>query len=106
MLIKFESEHAGSFVMFSDVALPLIRMMGARGEPEGAVSEDELAAALQRLETGLQQHAGVAPEDGEEDPFDDDQDAQPGLSIRAAPLLDMLRRAKAHDGYVMWRPES
>ncbi|MDP1932936.1 MAG: DUF1840 domain-containing protein [Gammaproteobacteria bacterium] len=102
MLIKFESEHSGNFVMLSDVAVPLLKMMGMSGNTEGAVSEDNLAEALSTLENSLQkaQHSASDPDDE-----DDEDDAPIGLSTRASPLLDMLRKARQEGGYVMWRPE-
>jgi hypothetical protein len=112
MLIKFESEQSGSFVMFSDKAVPLLKMMGASGAPEGAVSDAELDASLARLENRLREEARQpadeqtdrrAEEEG--DDVEDDEDRYVDLSTRAAPLLDMMRKAKAGNGYVMWRPE-
>lgn len=104
MLIKFESEHSGNFVMLSDVALPLLKMMGMSGNTEGAVSEENLATALATLESSLQKarQAGNKPDDDDDD---DEEDAPIGLSTRASPLLDMLRKAKQKGGHVMWRPE-
>ncbi len=102
MLIKFESEHSGDFVMLSDVAVPLLKMMGMSGNTEGAVSEDNLAAALATLESSLQKAQRPAVDDDDED---DESDAPIGLSTRASPLLDMLRKAKQQGGHVMWRPE-
>ena len=112
MLIKFESEQTGSFVMFSDKAVPLLKMMGASGATEGAVSEAELDASLARLESRLleierrpadEQTGNQAMDDDEETV--DERNKHVDLSTRAAPLLDMMRRAKAGNGYVMWRPE-
>lgn len=102
MLIKFESEHAGSFVMLSDVAVPLLKMMGMSGNTEGAVSEQNLATALTTLESSLQK--ANKPANGPDDD-DDENDAPVGLSTRASPLLDLLRKEKHEGGYVMWRPE-
>lgn len=102
MLIKFESEHSGNFVMLSDVALPLLKMMGMSGNTEGAVSEENLATALATLESALQR-ANQPARDSDDD--DDEDDAPIGLSTRASPLLEMLRKAKREGGYVMWRPE-
>ncbi|MGB4248895.1 MAG: DUF1840 domain-containing protein [Pseudohongiellaceae bacterium] len=105
MLIKFESEHSGNFVMLSDVALPLLKMMGMSGNTEGAVSEENLATALATLESALQR-ANQPTRDSDDDDDDDDEDDAPiGLSTRASPLLEMLRKAKREGGYVMWRPE-
>lgn len=103
MLIKFKSEQSGDFVMMSDVALPLLKLMGASGNTEGAVSDKALHSALRQLETGLQQQ-----EKNQVEPEDDDEEQEPALALstRAAPLLEMLRKAAAEDGYVMWQEDS
>jgi len=102
MLIKFKSEQSGDFVMMSDIALPLLKLMGASGKNEGAVSKDALHDALSQLESGLKQQ-----QNAETNTEDDDEEQEPAiaLSTRAAPLLAMLRKAAAEDGYVMWQED-
>ena len=94
--------------MMGHVALPLLRMMGGSGNTEGAVSGELLDEALQKLEAALQHVAPTAtePVNGTEDEKDEEE-KQPkvAVSTRALPLLEMLRRAKAADGYVMWQPD-
>jgi hypothetical protein len=100
MLVKFHSENTGDFIMFSEVAEQLLKMMGMSGRLEGAVSAEEVPAALAKLE-----HA-IAPYKGQ-DSDDDSHDEEPsvGLATRAAPLIDMLRVARDNNSYVMWRPQ-
>lgn len=88
--------------MMSDVAQPLLRMMGMSGNTEGAVSGDALQTALQTLEDSLQ-HMQVVREDAQDDESDDEQPV--AMNRRAIPLLEMLRRAAADEGYVMWQPD-
>ncbi len=94
--------------MMGHVALPLLRMMGGSGNTEGAVSGELLDEALQKLEAALQQSAAPIdePMDGTEKE-EDEEEKQPRVTVstRALPLLEMLRRAKAADGYVMWQPD-
>jgi hypothetical protein len=102
MLIRFQSDVAGQFIMMGDVALPLLRMMGMSGNEQGAVSGEDLLSALQTLELSLQQAQALQAGDEEEDSED-----EPPVAIqrRAQPLLEMLRRAASDDGYVMWQPD-
>lgn len=102
MLIRFQSDIAGRFIMMGDVALPLLRMMGMSGNEQGAVSGPDLLTALATLEEALRlvpgpRTAGMQEEDEREPPI--------ALQRRALPLLEMLRRAAAGDGYVMWQPD-
>ncbi len=103
MLIKFKSKQSGDFVMMSDVALPLLKLMGTGGKTEGAVSENALRSALSKLESGLQQLDSTQEETNDED---EEQEPAIALQTRAAPLLAMLRKAAAEDGYVMWQEDS
>ncbi|MGB5996957.1 MAG: DUF1840 family protein [Marinomonas sp.] len=99
MLIKFYSEESASFVMFDSVANQLLTMMGQSGSTEGAVSGEALSSALDHLALAIthekEKAASANPDESEE----------VALSVRAAPLIAMLRRACDADGYVMWRPD-
>lgn len=103
MLIKFKSEQSGDFVMMSDVALPLLKMMGASGKSEGAVSAEQLRNALAKLENALQQEPAQDQQQDDED--QEEAEAKVSLATRASPLLAMLRKAAAEDGYVMWQED-
>lgn len=105
MIIKFKSDKAGEFIMMGHVALPLLRMMGGSGNTEGAVSGELLDEALQKLEAALQQAAAPASSENEEEREEEEKQPKVGMSTRALPLLEMLRRAKTADGYVMWQPD-
>lgn len=102
MLIKFKSEQSGDFVMMGDVALPLLRMMGNSGKPEGAVSGQELRDSLTRLETALQR---IPKREENDEEVEEEEQASVSLTTRASPLLAMLRKAAGEDGYVMWQQE-
>lgn len=104
MLIKFKSEQSGDFVMMNDVAIPLLKMMGASGKSEGAVSAQELRDSLARLESALQR-IPERDEDLDDDEEEEKEEANVSLTTRASPLLAMLRKAAAEDGYVMWQEE-
>lgn len=103
MLIKFKSEQSGDFVMMSDVAMPLLKMMGASGKSEGAVSSAALRDSLASLESALQQVP--AQEQDREDEEGEEKEKNVSLATRASPLLAMLRKAAAEDGYVMWQED-
>jgi len=101
MLIRFQGENTGSFVMFEEVALQLLRMMGTSGNTEGALREEDVPQALSQLEAAIKPYQTAA-----DDQDDDDDNGGVGLATRAVPLLDLLRLAKEKGGYVMWQPES
>ena len=102
MLIKFESQHSGTFSMFDRIAEPLLRMMGMSGNLQGGLREQDIPQALAKLEAALAPHKEAT--DTEEG--DDDGDQSVGIATHAVPLLNMLRReVEEGSGYVMWRPQ-
>jgi hypothetical protein len=95
MLVKFDS-RVGSFTMFGDVAVQLLKLMGHSGTVPSALLAKDIPQAQARLEAAL---ASVpAAEAGE------DEDGQPKVSLRqrAHPLLDLLERAAKADCDVLW----
>jgi hypothetical protein len=101
MLVTFRSTATESITMFHDVALELIKMMGASGRIPSALSADEVPAAIRRLRSALHSlpTAGVA---ADIDADDDNQQQAIGLPTRAVPLLDLMERAAAHNAEVLW----
>ena len=107
MLLRFTSTATESVMMFGDIALQLIRMMGASGTVPGAIDAAGLPAAIKRLrqqlnnvatpDTTRSREPAKADEDGEEE-----QQASIALQTRAQPLLDILERAAAAEVPVMW----
>lgn len=106
MLIKFQSNAAASFTMLADDAKPLLKNMGQAGKLEGSVSGSNLSDALTQLEAALAAEA-LAPitEIQVSEEIDPDEKPPVDISIRAGPLLDMLRKAQSGDTYTMWRPD-
>jgi Domain of unknown function (DUF1840) len=103
--------------MFKDVAVELLRLMGATGHIPGGLNAADTRAALTRLETAIDRiraetHAETparpadnedwgAEADAEEDK---DLDREPPVAIaaRAVPLISLLKRAAAADAAVTW----
>lgn len=103
MLVTFRSRTTEPITMFHDVALELIKMMGASGRIPSALDADEVPAAAKRLREALQT-VPVAPQQDDDDNDEKDDKAQQsvGLRTRAVPLLDLLDRAAAAHTEVMW----
>ena len=101
MLIKFRSQNSAEFVMFGEVALQLIALMGHGGSVPGAIAADDVPAALARLQQALTA-APAPPAANTTDKADDSGERKVGLQQRAAPLLAMLSHAITAKSYVMW----
>ena len=97
MLVRFHSE-VGGFVMFGDVAVRLLRMMGHSGTVPSAILAADMPAAIERLEAALRGQ----PDAGAREAGEDDDGPPVALQQRALPLLDLLRRALADDVSLTW----
>jgi hypothetical protein len=104
MLVRFSSVETESITMFGDVAMQLIKMLGASGALPGAIGAEDIPAAVQRLRQQLQMHAMASAETSNSDEDEDDKDREPPIALmtRAGPLLAILERASAAKAPVMW----
>jgi hypothetical protein len=115
MLVTFRSSATESITMFEEVAVALLKLMGATGRIPGGLSADDVPAALQKLETATEQMKAAShitparPADNEdtihdEDDEDEDKDRQPpvALATRAIPLLSVMKRAAAAHAELVW----
>lgn len=111
MLVTFRSTATESITMFSDVAVQLLKLMGATGRIPGAFGPDDVGLALQKLEHATEQiKAGthVTParpadnEDASNEDEDEDNEAPIDLATRAVPLLSILKRAAAAHAELSW----
>ena len=97
MLVTFKSKHHGDIMMFGNVAVDLIKLMGHSGQVPGALAADEVPGALLQLQQALSSR----PDDN--DTEDDEEAERPvSLATRAAPLIEMLNAAERAGGFVMW----
>ncbi|PWV65985.1 DUF1840 domain-containing protein [Plasticicumulans acidivorans] len=113
MLIRFHGENTGSIMMFESAAHELLKLMDTSGAPKGALMAEDVPHALSCLEQALEAlrdseadavrvneaQAEQAAEEGREV-----AEVGPGLLVRAAPLLELLREAVKTRSYFMWEP--
>ena len=117
MLVTFRSTATESVTMFHDVAVELLKLMGASGKVPGALNPEDVPAALQKLEASIEQlrlnnpHAETAapPADNEDwseadERGEDDKNKEPpvGITVRAIPLISMLKRAAGAHAELVW----
>jgi hypothetical protein len=113
MLVTFRSSATESITMFGDIAVQLLRLMGATGKVPGGLDEQEVSAALRKLEQEIDRlkvktnaDTPARPADNEDSATDEDKDLkrEPPIAIetRAVPLLSLLKRAAAANVPVVW----
>ncbi len=101
MLITFSSPVYSDITMFGDVAMRLIKMMGHSGTVPSAIGEEDVPRALKRLEAAIQEvEQSPAPDDESKEGEDDEPVVS--LSVRAWPLIEMLKAAAKAKSYIMW----
>lgn len=109
MLVRFSSTKTEPLIMYGDIAVQLIKMMGASGSVPGAITAEDIPAAVRRLRQQLQAHAEVQPSPVQREDQDDDENNEKkvviGLATRAMPLIDLLERAAAGNAALMWEAQ-
>ena len=101
MLVRFSSTKTESITMFGDVAVQLIKMLGATGAVPGAIGADDIPTAVEQLRQQVRRRDSAATETVE-DGNEEDREPTIALGTRAGPLIDILERAGAAHVPVMW----
>ena len=99
MLVTFKTD-VGNIVMFGDIALQMIKMMGHSKTIPGAILAEDLPQALNRLKIALVNEKALSPTDKDED--DDDKEPAVSTAHRAIPLINLLTEAVKADCDLMW----
>jgi hypothetical protein len=99
MLVRFDSK-VGTFTMFGDAAVQLVKMMGHSGTVPSAILAADIPPALARLKAAV----AAAPEPRAPDVEQGEKGEQPTVSLRqrAFPLIDLLERAAKAGADVLW----
>ena len=100
MLVTFSCEVCPNITMFGDVAVSMLKIMGHSGTVPSAFAPDEVEPALERLEAAAEaDRTSPAPEERA-----DGRDDEPPVrfSVRAEPLIDLLKMAAEAKCEVMW----
>jgi len=100
MLVTFTTKTYPDIMMFGDIALTLLKMMGHSTKVPGAILAADVPAALGRLQAAIDSAKATPPA-----PDDDDGDEEPAVSIahRALPLIELLDAAVKANANVMWK---
>ena len=100
MLVHFRSD-AGDMIMFGEVAVTLLKMMGQSGDVPGAILAADIPGALARLQGAVAAHPSEAL------PTEAREGAEPPVSLRqrAFPLIELLTRASNRHADVIWEVE-
>lgn len=98
MLVTFTTDAYANILMFDDVALGMLKMMGHSATVPGAILAEDVPSALQKLTAAInaaKPASNVADKDTD----------QPSVSMaqRGLPLIELLTAAAKADCNVMWK---
>ena len=96
MLVTFTTKAHADIIMFGDVALAMLNMLGHSSTVPGAILAADVPAALGRLSAAIE--APKVPQQNQ------DKDANTvSMTAHGGPLLELLTAAAKDDCNVMWR---
>ncbi len=76
MLVTFRTKTHADLLMFGEIAVYLLKLMGHSGTVPSALLADEVPAALDRLRQAVAAHQATVPK-AAEDVDDEDDDESP-----------------------------
>ncbi len=107
MLIIFKSKAAGDVMMFGDVAMTLMEIMGKAVTEKGIVTVEQLPDAIARLKAAVAQDKAESPiVDHDERLFEKTPEGgkreHVSLARRAMPLIELLEFSLKEEVPVTW----
>ena len=107
MIIIFRSKAHADIMMFGDIAISLLKLMGHSGTVPGALLAEDVPMALEQLRKAVAAHKAVAHKatvDNESDSAQDDDSGERTVNLahRALPLIELLAAAATAKCDVMW----
>ena len=106
MIVTFRTQAYADIMMFGDIAVQLLKLMGHSGTVPGALLAEDIPEALDRLKKAIAAQPAAVPEKEKKDRDDDEEEEEkePPVSLahRALPLIDLLEAAAAARCDVLW----
>jgi hypothetical protein len=110
MIVTFRSKAYADIMMFGDIAVHLLKLMGHSGTVPSALLAEDVPAALERLKEAVaaSKAAEEAADDVRKDSDAEDEDDEKSdehsvaLAHRALPLIELLAASATAQCDVMW----
>ncbi|MEC6907998.1 DUF1840 domain-containing protein [Photobacterium piscicola] len=108
MLVTFTCKTHNDVTMFGDNAQSLIKMMEYTTDIPGAIVAEDVESALANLEKNLviaaaEQRAVQEQQQAIENDDENEKEPEISISVRAVPLIELLKAAMLAKSYVMWQ---
>lgn len=98
LLVTFTTDAYADTIMFGDVAVELLKMMGHSATVPGAILAEDVPAYLSRLKAAIDAKKALPPAEGK-----NVDGSGVSLAHRALPLIDLLAAAAEAESDVMWK---
>ena len=107
MIVTFKTKGHANVMMFGDIALQLIKLMGHSETVPSAIYAEDIPAAIASLKAGVAAHSAKANNEKKVQIENNDGQAKESVSLhnRALPLIELLQAAQNADSYVIWDKE-
>ena len=106
MIVTFRSKAHADIIMFGDIAVKLLKLMGHSGTVPSALIAEEVPTALDHLKKAIAANKAVAlaRDANRLRKNDDSSEHTVNLAHRALPLIELLAAAATAKCDVMWDP--
>lgn len=106
-MITFKSPAAADIMMFDDVAIRMVVLMGKEVADKGVITVGQLPAAIAKLEATInsdheQHRAHLLADETQESDGQGNERPFVSLTRRVLPLLEMLRVSLQENEPVLW----
>ena len=104
MIVTFKTKAHADIMMFGEIAIQLLKLMGHSGAVPSAIVAEDVPAALASLKKAIETHKAAKPRAAAPDEKEEDapKEIPVDLSQRALPLIQLLEAAAAAKTDVMW----
>ncbi|TVR60827.1 MAG: DUF1840 domain-containing protein [Candidatus Competibacteraceae bacterium] len=110
MIVTFRSKAYADIMMFGDIAVRLLKLMGHSGTVPSALLAEDVPAALERLKAAVaankaaEEAADDVRKDSDAEGEDDEKSDEHSVALahRALPLIELLAASATAQCDVMW----
>ncbi|MBN8491874.1 MAG: DUF1840 domain-containing protein [Burkholderiales bacterium] len=101
MIYKFKSKACGDLIMLAPNGDQMLRLIGREPAPKGIIEVEQMAAAIEALQTAVLEHEAQAEAEAQQA---EESGGRPAVTLRQRlwPVIDMLKRAQAEREPIVW----
>ena len=102
MIVTFRSKAHADIILFGDIVIKLLKLMGHSGTVSSVLLAGEVSAALDHLKKAIAANTAAVSEVSNRAQNDDPSERTVNLAHRALPLIELLAAAATAKCDVMW----